>query len=149
MSATPSLRYWHVYTGDDGKSTMAEATLEGFEAQSMGGSSGEQFNLPFAEGEAKVMFSVLPAGFDGDWHENPEPQWVLPIRGGWWVETQDGKRVELREGDLSFGADQGTRPDADGNRGHRSGTLDGAPCEMMIVQLLEGDYAGAKPGEME
>jgi len=107
----------------------------------MGGNSGDQFNLTFAKGPVKILFSVLPADFDGDWHENPEPQWILPIAGGWWVETQDGKRIELREGDLSFGGDQNTSPDKNGNRGHRSGVLDGKPCKMMIVQLLDANQA--------
>ena len=149
MSDRPTLRYPHVYTGPDGRSTIGEGVLAGFDKESMGGSSGEQFNLPFAEGPMKIMFSVLPADFDGDWHENPRPQWILPTEGGWWVETQDGKRVELRAGDLSFGGDQNTTADADGNKGHRSGTLDGKPCEMMIVQLLDDKYVGAKPGELE
>ena len=148
MPDEPTLTYPHVYTGDDGRSTIAEGTLGGFEKESMGGSSGEQWNLGFAKGPMKIMFSVLPADFDGDWHENPKPQWIIPTKGGWWVETQDGKRAEMRAGDISFGGDQQTTPDAEGNKGHRSGTLDGAPCEMMIVQLLDEKYVAAKPGEL-
>ena len=144
----PQITYPHVYTNADGVSTIGTGTLDGFEKQSMGGSSGEQWNLEFAKGPMKIIFSELPADFDGDWHENPRPQWILPIEGGWWVETQDGKRVELREGELSFGGDQNTKADADGNKGHRSGVLDGKPCKMMIVQLMDDTYVGAKPGEL-
>jgi len=141
----PSLKYPYVYTGPDGKSTIGEGHLSDFQKESMGGSSGKQFNLNFAKGPMKILFSVLPADFDGDWHENPEPQWILPIKGGWWVETQDGSRVELREGELSFGGDQNTTPDSNGNSGHRSGTLDGKPCEMMIVQLLDSKDVPRQP----
>ena len=145
----PTLRYSHVYTMPDGRSSIATGELTGFESESMGGSSGEQYNLEWlARGAVRILFSELPADFDGDWHENPRPQWIVPLSGGWWVETQDGSRAEYRVGDLSFGGDQNTEPDDDGNRGHRSGVLDGEPCRMMIVQLLDERYVGVAPGEL-
>lgn len=126
----PQLQYWIAYTDDEGVSRQEQRTLEGFTSESMGGDSGNQWNNRLFKGATQIIFSELPADFDGDWHENPHPQWIIPISGGWWVETMDGQRVELREGDLAFGADQGT---TDG-KGHRSGVLDGKPCQMMIVQ---------------
>ena len=136
----PTFSYPHVYTKPDGRSSIKTSTLAGFEEKSMGGNSGSQWNLEWlTEQPCTILFSELPADFDGDWHENPKPQWILPMEGGWWVETQDGKRAEFRVGELSFGGDQNTTPDADGNKGHRSGVLDGKPCRMMIVQLLDGE----------
>ncbi len=129
----PTIPYWHVYTDVDGISTQQLRYLTKFKAQSMGGDSGDQWNNNLMHGATKVIFSELPADFDGDWHENPHPQWIIPLSGGWWVETMDGKRTEMRVGDLSFGADQGTN----GGKGHRSGVLDGQPCKMMIVQFTE------------
>ena len=131
----PSIDYWHVYTDDNGTSRQRRRTLTGFELQSMGGSSGEQWNNKLMKGTTQVIFSELPADFDGDWHENPQPQWIIPLSGGWWVETMDGQRTEMRTGELSFGADQGTT----GEKGHRSGVLDGQPCRMMIVQFTDDD----------
>lgn len=129
----PSIPYYHVYTDADGVSRQRLRHLTDFQLESMGGGSGEQWNNKLMKGATQVIFSELPADFDGDWHENPQPQWIIPLTGGWWVETMDGERVEMREGELSFGADQGTNDE----KGHRSGTLDGKPCRMMIVQFTD------------
>lgn len=57
------------------------------------------------------MMTVLPVGWTGEWHENPKPQWILPLSGRWFVESMDGQRVEMGSGELSFGAD----PKQEGN----------------------------------
>ncbi|PHI21092.1 cupin [Lewinellaceae bacterium SD302] len=131
----PTIDYWHVYTDENGVSRQRRRQLTGFELESMGGGSGEQWNNNLMQGASKVIFSELPADFDGDWHENPQPQWIIPLSGGWWVETMDGQRVEMRTGELSFGADQGTNDE----KGHRSGVLNNEPCRMMIVQFTENE----------
>lgn len=131
----PSIPYYHVYTDDDGVSRQRLRYLTDFEEESMGGNSGSQWNNKLMKGATQIIFSELPADFDGDWHENPQPQWIIPLSGGWWVETMDGERTEMRVGDLSFGADQGTN----GEKGHRSGVLDGEPCRMMIVQFTDDE----------
>lgn len=131
----PSIPYYHVYTDEDGISRQRLRHLTNFEEQSMGGNSGSQWNNRLMKGAAQIIFSELPADFDGDWHENPQPQWIIPLTGGWWVETMDGERTEMRTGEISFGADQGTN---DG-KGHRSGVLNGKPCKMMIVQLTDDE----------
>ena len=69
------------------------------------------------------------------WHENPVPQWIIPLSGRWFVETMDGHRVEMGPGDASLGEDQGSKPDAAGHVGHLSGTLGDAPITLMFVQL--------------
>jgi hypothetical protein len=76
-------------------------------------------------------------GWIGEWHENPKPQWIIPLSGRWFVETMDGQRVEMGPGDISFGEDQGTVTDSDGRKGHRSGTLGSEPAVLMLVQLDE------------
>ena len=145
----PKLSYYHVYTAEDGRSTQVRAELEGFREQSMGGDADPQFNLHLGDERVHVMFAELPADWVGEWHENPKPQWILPLSGGWWVETQDGRRVEMCAGELSFGADQGTAEDGEGRKGHRSGSLDGKPCKMMIVQLLDERWIGARPEDLQ
>jgi len=145
----PALTFPIVYTAPNGLSSISTATLSDFKSESMGGDADPQFNLRFLKGNVEIVFAQLPANWTGEWHENPKPQWILPIKGGWWVETQDGKRIELREGEVSFGADQNTRRDQNGNKGHRSGSLDGKPCDMMIVQLLDEMWVGATPESFE
>ena len=130
-SSEAQLPFWHCFTDPDGNSRQARRTLKGFERQSMGGDAGEQWNLPFDAPVKTILFAELPVGFDGDWHENPEVQWIVPLSGSWWVETMDGQRVEMGPGEISLGHDQGTK----GGKGHRSGVVGDAPCRMMIVQL--------------
>jgi len=79
-----------------------------------------------------------------EWHENPKPQWIVPLSGHWFVETMDGTRVEMGPGEVSFGNDQNTRPDAEGRRGHRSGTVGSEASVNMIIQLEQD----AAPGHM-
>jgi signal recognition particle subunit SRP54 len=80
-----------------------------------------------------VLIKVEP-DVDYDWHENPVPQWIVPLSGRWFVETMDGHRVEMGPGELSFGGDQGCRR-TEGRLGHRSGALDGQPAMLMLIQL--------------
>jgi hypothetical protein len=83
---------------------------------------------------ATVFVTVLPVGWVGDWHENPKPQWIIPVSGRWFVESMDGRRVEMGPGDISLGEDKNTRKVA-GKQGHLSGTLGNEPAVLMIVQL--------------
>ena len=70
-------------------------------------------------GPATVITVMLMPGELKDWHENPKPQWIIPLHGGWDVETMDGGIVEMGPGDISFGGDQG----AHNNKRHRSWTI--------------------------
>lgn len=125
--------YWCVHVDADGISHQQRRTLTDFERQSMGGAT-PQWNAQQAA-PRHAIFSVLPVGWTGDWHENPEPQWIVPLSGRWFVETMDGERVEMGPGDISFGGDQGCTADANGHKGHRSGTLGDEPAVLMLVQV--------------
>jgi hypothetical protein len=91
---------------------------------------------------ATVFVTVQPVGWIGDWHENPKPQWIVPLSGRWFVEAMDGQRVEMGPGEISFGEDQHTR-ERDGRRGHLSGTVGDEPAVLMIVQLDEAPRSGS------
>lgn len=130
----PTLSYWHVWVDEKGTSHQERRTLDGFERQSMGGAA-PQWNAEQDDPPRKAIFTVLPAGWTGDWHENPAPQWIVPLSGRWFVETMDGERVEMGAGEVSFGGDQGCKADASGHKGHRSGTVGGQPCVLMLVQM--------------
>ncbi|WP_253333245.1 cupin domain-containing protein [Limimaricola litoreus] len=81
-----------------------------------------------------VMVTVLPVGWVGAWHENPAPQWIIPLSGTWSVEAMDGIRREFGPGDISFGEDQGCE-EVEGRKGHRSTTVGDLPATLMIVQF--------------
>jgi len=145
----PQLTYWHVWTDENGVSHQTQCKLTNYKKESMGGDADPQWNDRLMSGAAEVLFSILPVGWVGEWHENPRPQWVVPLLGVWYVETMDGLRVEMGPGDLSFGGDQNTRPDASGHQSHQSGCVGDEPAKLMVIQLKDDQYLAAKPGDFE
>lgn len=143
----PRLHYWHLWCGADGVSHQSCCVLDGFQQQSMSGAA-PQWNDVQEAAKATVVFSVLPVGWVGDWHENPKPQWIVPLSGRWYVESMDGQRVELGPGDVSFGGDQHCQPDAHGHKGHRSGTVGAQPAVLMLVQLEQPGERGPPPNAL-
>ncbi|MBF8965503.1 cupin domain-containing protein [Pontibacter sp. FD36] len=139
--------YWHVWTDDEGVSRQTREELTSFKKESMGGDADEQWNNHLLSANTKVLFTELPVGWVGAWHENPKPQWIVPLSGRWYVETMDGQRVEMGTGEISFGGDQNTKANAQGHKGHVSGTVGTEPAKLMIVQLLEEKWIGTKPGD--
>jgi len=133
----PTLSYWHVWTDGDGVSRQTRRQIEPFKLSAIAKGASPQWQHPEETPGARVNFSILPVGWTADWHENPKPQWILPLSGRWFVETMDGQRIEMRAGDLSLGEDQKTRVDAQGRKGHRSGVLGDEAVTLMIVQLAE------------
>jgi hypothetical protein len=130
----PSVPYWHIWTDDAGVSHQTRCELTGFDLKGVGAAA-PQWNNPQPTGEATAVFTVQPVGWVGEWHENPAPQWIVPLSGHWWVEAMDGTRVEMGPGELSFGEDQHCVKDAEGRHGHRSGTIGGEPAVLLTVQL--------------
>ena len=149
QSDKPSLTYWHVWTDDDGVSLQTQCELKNYARESMGGGAAPQWNNRLMTGDVEVLFATLPVGWVGDWHENPRPQWIVPVTGIWYVETMDGMCVEMGPGEVSFGADQKTLEDADGRKGHVSGCVGDEPAKLMVIQLKDDKYLAAKPGELE
>jgi hypothetical protein len=134
MIDKPSVSYWHVWTDTDGVSRQTRCEMTEFDLSSIAPPATPQWQGARTTGAATVFVTVLPPGWIGDWHENPEPQWIIPLSGRWFVETQDGQRVEMGPGEASFGEDQGTIARY-GRRGHLSGTVGAEPCVLMLVQL--------------
>ena len=136
MSDRPTLSYWHLWTGADGISRLAQCTMTEFEMKSMNAPADPQWQGKSFTGKMTTMVTVQPVGRIGAWHENPKPQWIVPLSGRWFVEAMDGTRIEMGPGEISFGGDQNCL-EVDGKRGHRSGTLGEAPAVLMVVQLEE------------
>ncbi len=143
----PSLSYWHVFTDEEGISRQKKVELTNFEKESMGGDAAEQWNKHLMDAATHIMFAEMPVGWVGEWHENPKPQWIIPLSGRWFVETMDGMRVEMGVGELSFGGDQNTKPNKNNNRGHVSGTVGDQPVKLMIIQLKDEKWVAAQPDD--
>ena len=104
----PELPFLHMHTDPDGKSAIVQKMLTSFKKESVGGKADPQWMLSFPGKVADVKFAVLPEGWMGDWHESPTPQWVIPTKGRWFIETQNGNRIEMGPGDIHFGQDTNT-----------------------------------------
>ena len=129
----PRIPYWHLWTDENGISRHTRCELTAFDKKSMSPPASPQWQGQKTHDGATVFVTVQPVGWTGDWHENPKPQWIIPLSGRWFVEAMDGSRVEMGPGEISFGEDQGTK-EHDGRKGHYSGTVGGEPAVLMIVQ---------------
>lgn len=131
---SPTTNYWHLWTDEHGISHHTLCQLTNFQLASIGGAA-PQWNNVQPGSEATIVFTIQPVGWVGDWHENPAPQWIIPISGRWWVEAMDGTRVEFGPGDISLGEDQNCIADSIGRKGHRAGTIGAEPARLMTVRL--------------
>jgi hypothetical protein len=139
-NSPPQVPYYSLWTGPDGTS-VTSCALAGFEMQSVGGQAAPMWMRQIPGEVTAVFFVVLPVGWVGEWHESPKPQWVVPLSGRWFIETQDRSRVEMGPGDIHWGQDIGTRA-IDGGRGHRSGQIGAEPCALLLVQFKASHAAG-------
>jgi hypothetical protein len=137
MTDRPTAPYWHIWTDAEGVSRQTRRSLTQFELASISPPAQAQWLGGKTQGPAKVFVTVLPVGWIGDWHENPEPQWIIPLSGRWFVESMDGQTVEMGPGDMSFGEDQNTQAQ-EGRKGHLSGTVGDEPAVLMLVQIGRG-----------
>jgi hypothetical protein len=131
---TPKIPYWHLWTDEHGISRQTKCTLTEFQMQSISSGAAAQWQGEKTTASTTVMITVLPVGWIGDWHENPKPQWIIPLSGRWSVEAMDGTRVEFGPGDISFGEDKNCAT-IDGKTGHYSTTVGDAPAVLMLVQF--------------
>jgi hypothetical protein len=136
MSEKPRVRYWHLWTDVEGISHQKRCVMTEFELKSIKQPSAPQWQGRAMSGAATVMVTVMPAGWTSTWHENPKPQWIVPLSGRWFVEAMDGSRAEMGTGEISFGGDQNCRQ-IGGKRGHLSGTVGDGPAVLMLVQFDE------------
>jgi hypothetical protein len=132
----PQVPYWHLWTDEQGISHQKKCFTTEFEFKSVSEGVAPQWQGGKITGAMAITVSVQPVGWIGDWHENPKPQWIIPLRGRWFVESMDGTRVEMGPGEVSFGEDQ-NNVTIDGKTGHRSGTVGDEPAVLMAVQFTE------------
>ena len=130
----PRIPYWHLWTDKAGRSQMTMCEVSSFVLQSMNKPAAPVWQHRLPE-RATVTFSVRPPGWTGTWHEDPHVEFVVPLKGSWFVQGMDGKRVVMGPGTVFLGEDLNTRPDAQGRKGHLSGTVGDAPVTLMIVSL--------------
>lgn len=129
----PIIKFWRVWVDEHGSSCQTIHALEGHHQSVFAHGAAPIWSARHSIGDASLITLVLMPGEVGEWHENPVPQWIIPLRGHWAVETMDGAVVEMGPGEISFGGDQGTR----NNQGHRSWAVGDSPAELLLVQVSE------------
>jgi hypothetical protein len=130
----PRVPYWSVWADRQGGTHVTRCEIANLALKTFAPPAAPEWVLKLPDAVDNVTFAVQPVGWLGEWHKNPQPQWVIPLSGWWFVETTDGSRVEMGPGEASFGGDQGARP-VDGKLGHVSGTIGNEPAVLMVVQL--------------
>jgi hypothetical protein len=140
IDKTPQLAYWHLWTDANGVSRQTRCLMSEFKLESISEPAAPQWQGKRTTAELSVMVTILPVGWMGTWHENPKPQWIIPLSGRWSVESMDGQRIEMGPGEISFGADQNTK-ELDGKKGHRSTTVGHQPAVLMLIQFETGSLA--------
>jgi len=130
----PHVGYWHLWTGADGTSRLTRCEISDFVLKSMQPPAEPQWQGKPYSGAMTTLITVQPVGWIGTWHENPKPQWIVPLTGRWFVEAMDGQHIEMGPGEISFGGDQNCR-EIDGKLGHLSGTVGNVPAVLLVVQF--------------
>ena len=136
VDGSPAVPYLEMLLQADGTPTVRQAWMEGFRKQSVSGDSTPIWMREFPGTPTKVWFNILPVGWIGEWHTSPALQWVVPISGRWFIETQDGTRVEMGPGEIHWGADVANATTGR-DSGHRSGQLGDVPCVQLMVQFAQ------------
>ena len=129
----PKIPYWHLWTDSGGTSRLTRCLMDDFHLESMQPPADPQWQGSRTSGAMTTLVTVQPVGWIGTWHENPKPQWIVPMSGRWFVEAMDGTRVEMGPGEISFGGDQHSGT-VEGRTGHLSGTVGDVPAVLMVIQ---------------
>lgn len=135
--APPIVVFSHAGLDADGHTVTRRRTVDGFTMRRTIGASPPMWaTAPESDPLSRSVW-VMPVGWHGGWHTNPQRQLVVPLSGRWWVETQDGVRTVMGPGELHLGDDVDARPDARGRVGHDSGTEGDQPVVLLMIPLAD------------
>ncbi|ACI65193.1 predicted protein [Phaeodactylum tricornutum CCAP 1055/1] len=130
-------KYFQLVVDSDGGTSMVTRTFQNVEEKGYAKTPQLVTQLDNAFGvPTDVVFTQLMG--ENPWHHCPAPQFVICLAGGWYVKTNDGNTVNLLPGDVLFQDNTENHPAAKENTKnaqHYSGSLNGEPCDQMIVQL--------------
>eukprot|EP01026_Neomeris_dumetosa_P069417 TRINITY_DN6863_c0_g1_i5.p1 TRINITY_DN6863_c0_g1~~TRINITY_DN6863_c0_g1_i5.p1 ORF type:complete len:199 (-),score=19.13 TRINITY_DN6863_c0_g1_i5:98-694(-) len=135
---SPVVEYYHVWADNQGATHITKSYLTHFEYKEYSPPSAPQWVFSGQINKPKnITFTNLPIGYFGDWHVNPFPQWIVSLKGTWWVESTDGTRVEMGPGVLSYGDDGNSTIQGDGKIGHLTGVVGDESVSLMVIQCEE------------
>jgi hypothetical protein len=118
------MRAFKLYTGKDNASHVLEGTL----------------TLDRRADVKDVHFKESPPHSSFDWHDAPEPQYVITLAGTLEFTTRDGESFIIRPGDVLVATDNV-------GSGHKWRLIDNAPWRRCYVVLKTGaeDLFAASP----
>ncbi|MFP1841497.1 cupin domain-containing protein [Lonsdalea quercina] len=129
-----TIPYWSVWVDKAGISHQAKCQLDTLKLEQFSAKGDPEWVSQEDLLTSRYVFNIMPVGWVGPWHKNPSPQWIIPLSGRWFVQTMDGKRVEMGPGEISFGYDKNAG--TFGNKvGHMSGAVGKEPAKVMVVQV--------------
>ena len=109
------LHAFKLYTGPDNDSHVLEGTIKEHERTDV----------------VAIHFRETPAHASFDWHNDPEPQYVLTLAGTLEFTTRGGEVFVLRPGDVLLATDHI-------GGGHKWRMVDGQPWRRAYVVLKPG-----------
>ena len=134
----PQVYQTHVTLDADGHTVTHRCRIDGFATRRTIGTSPSMWATEPEHDPLSRSVWVMPAGWEGGWHTNPQRQIVVPLSGAWWVETQDGVRTVMGPGEMHLGDDVDAVPDDEGRVGHASGTEGGQPVVLLMIPIAGG-----------
>ena len=75
----PTVAYWHVWTDEKGVSHQNRCEMSAFKLAEHFGGGRAVVDRQTEHPGATVLVVVQPVGWVGEWHENPKPQWIIPL----------------------------------------------------------------------
>lgn len=137
----PTITYRHLWVDTAGKSHFTLCRFAAFQLKSMSPPAAPQWQDRLGHGATTTIATVQPDRWDGAWHEDPRPQWIIPLSGRWFMQAQDGTRLEMGPGDIALGEDQNTVAATSGplagKKGHLAGNVGRGEVKLLVVQLDE------------
>jgi len=118
------IRCVRMWTDTDGNSAFEEGELEIGE-----GTHGKASGLPIAVSE--LSFQETASGGSFEWHQDPQPQFVITLSGTLEFEVKSGATFQIRPGDVLIAQD-------DSGTGHRWRLIGDEPWRRAYVIYAEG-----------
>lgn len=100
--ARKEITYANVWADDKGQTHVTKCVLKGLQLHAFAPPAAPYMMGIVPEDIESIVFSMLPAGWFGDWHHAPGPQWVITLSGQWEVQTMDRSTLRQDPGEFQF-----------------------------------------------